>query len=343
MKIIKATRKYEKWLRSELNIFEADFVLKAQKLAQDPFTFLRGTYYRWIQLWPDIGRKYVDVPIVLSVGDLHAANFGTWRDAKEELVWGINDFDEAAPLPYTQDLIRLAASVDLAAAIDELNIGLEEACEAILDGYSASLESNGQPIILDDEYAWLGKVYIQSEKSAEKYGTRLTHLPDIQLALPSAPRATLEASLPAQGLTYHVKHRQAGVGSLGRPRYTILTEYQGNPSRVRRSLCSPPRHCGQRNNRWVQKFIMQRFWHAQSAVLTRSPKCMRAGWCADSLLTAAALNSPSWDPNVMNGTCCIPWAGKQATSIWGHPLRKRIFWMISSAAKRTGSRRPLKK
>src|ERR1051325_3028014 len=120
MKILKATRKYEKWLREELNIFEAALSLKAQLLAKDPFIFLRGTFYRWIQLFPEICEKPAKAPVVLSVGDLHASNFGTWRDAKGDLIWGVNDFDEATPLPYTQDLIRLATSVELAAATERL-------------------------------------------------------------------------------------------------------------------------------------------------------------------------------------------------------------------------------
>ena len=111
MKIFKATRKYETWLRSELDVFEDDLALKSQLLAKDPFIFLRGTFYRWMQLFPEVCKKAAWAPVVLSVGDLHAANFGTWRDAKEDLIWGINDFDEAAPLPYTQDLIRLASSL----------------------------------------------------------------------------------------------------------------------------------------------------------------------------------------------------------------------------------------
>src|SRR5260370_32652719 len=48
---------------------------------------------------------------VLAVGDLHVENFGTWRDAEGRLTWGVNDFDEAYPLPYTIDLARLATSV----------------------------------------------------------------------------------------------------------------------------------------------------------------------------------------------------------------------------------------
>ena len=37
----------------------------------------------------------------------------------------------------------------------------------------------------------------------------------------------LEASLPSQGLEYRLVHRQAGIGSLGRPRFTALAEWQG--------------------------------------------------------------------------------------------------------------------
>ena len=51
---------------------------------------------------------------VLAVGDIHLENFGTWRDADGRLVWGVNDFDEAAQMPYVLDLVRLAASALLA-------------------------------------------------------------------------------------------------------------------------------------------------------------------------------------------------------------------------------------
>ena len=56
----------------------------------------------------------MDAPRVLSVGDLHLENFGTWRDADGRLAWGVNDFDEAAVMPYVLDLVRLATSIQLA-------------------------------------------------------------------------------------------------------------------------------------------------------------------------------------------------------------------------------------
>jgi hypothetical protein len=226
MKIFKATRKYESWLRKNLDVFEDDLALKGQLLAKDPFTFLRGTFYRWMQLFPEVCKKAAEAPVVLSVGDLHAANFGTWRDAKEDLIWGINDFDEAANLPYTQDLIRLATSVELASETAQLQISLEEACEAILDGYRESLEKGGKPIVIDEDRDWLRKAYVQSEHQAEKYWERLSGCPDATKEPPSSVRLMLEASLPSFGMEYRLIHRIAGVGSMGRPRFTLITKWQ---------------------------------------------------------------------------------------------------------------------
>jgi hypothetical protein len=227
MKIFKATRKYEKWLRQDLGVFEDDLSFKAKKLTEDRSAFLRGTFYRWMQLWPDTCKKIADAPVVLSVGDLHAANFGTWRDAKDQLVWGINDFDEAAPLPYTLDLTRLAASVELASELQELKIRLEEACEAILEGYEESLESGGKPFILNGANEWLRKAYLEGGKSADEYWQKLEQCQDVEFEIPTEARIALEASLPAKGLEYRLKHRLAGVGSLGRPRYTALGTFEG--------------------------------------------------------------------------------------------------------------------
>lgn len=227
MKIFKATRKYESWLRAVLDVFEDDLALKAQLLAQDPFMFLRGTFYRWMQLFPDICKKAAAAPVVLSVGDLHAANFGTWRDARDELIWGINDLNEAAPLPYTQDLIRLATSVELASETQRLSISLVEACDAILDGYREGLEKGGKPFAVDGDRDWLRKAYVKSEHLAKKYWENLNQCPASKREPPPEVRSMLEASLPSQGLGYRLIHRQAGIGSLGRPRFTALAEWQG--------------------------------------------------------------------------------------------------------------------
>ena len=92
-----ASDSYEAWLHSRVNVVEADLLRKHQVMAKNAFTFLRATYYRWTQLWPDCCESLADAPRVLAVGDLHTENFGTWRDADGRLAWGVNDFGQRIP------------------------------------------------------------------------------------------------------------------------------------------------------------------------------------------------------------------------------------------------------
>src|SRR5271169_103293 len=147
MNIIKATHRFEEWLGRHTTLVQADLRLKHQRMAEAPFPFLRATFYRWMQIWPEICPDLAKAPRVLAVGDLHVENFGTWRDVEGRLVWGINDFDEAYEFPYTVDLVRLASSAHLAIKQERLQIGAKDACVAILDGYRKGLSAS-RPIVL---------------------------------------------------------------------------------------------------------------------------------------------------------------------------------------------------
>src|SRR2546426_8632632 len=129
--VISATRAYELWLATQVDVVRPDLQAKHKSMAEDGFSFLRATFYRWAQLFPALFPKLARAPKVLGVGDLHVENYGTWRDAEGRLVWGINDFDEACPLPYTNDLVRLATSAWLAIELKHLDIGSASACVAI--------------------------------------------------------------------------------------------------------------------------------------------------------------------------------------------------------------------
>jgi uncharacterized protein (DUF2252 family) len=63
--------------------------------------------------------------------------------------------EEAFPLPYTNDLVRLAASVKIAAKAGALKISLRDACDAIMEGYRATLRKGGAPITLAEEEHFL--------------------------------------------------------------------------------------------------------------------------------------------------------------------------------------------
>src|SRR6185295_7556776 len=122
MNIVKATASYEAWMARHTQIVRDDIDDKHRKMAKAAFPFLRATYYRWASLWREVCPDLVKAPKVLGVADLHAENFGTWRDGEGRLIWGINDFDEAFPLPYTNDLVRLVVSAHLAISAHHLTI-----------------------------------------------------------------------------------------------------------------------------------------------------------------------------------------------------------------------------
>ena len=104
MNIVKATRQFEDWLGHRTDLVKKDLRLKHANMKAAVFPFLRATYYRWAQVWPKVCPDLAKGPHVLAVGDLHVENFGTWRDVEGRLIWGVNDFDEAHPMSYANDL-----------------------------------------------------------------------------------------------------------------------------------------------------------------------------------------------------------------------------------------------
>jgi uncharacterized protein (DUF2252 family) len=107
---------YEDWLRARCKrigckMVKRDLILKYDKMKENAFVFLRATFFRWAKRIEAVCPELAEAPQVLSVGDTHVENFGTWRDDEGRLVWGVNDFDEAAVIPYPFDLVRLATSI----------------------------------------------------------------------------------------------------------------------------------------------------------------------------------------------------------------------------------------
>jgi len=227
MKIAKATRGYEAWLARHLTIVPADLRQKHRAMAEDVFFFLRATFYRWMQLWPKVCAEEARAPRVLAVGDLHVENFGTWRDVEGRLVWGINDFDEVYEMPYTIDLVRLAASAHVAIREARLKIGAKDACVAILAGYRKGLETGGLPFVLAEEHSWLRHMVTGVLRDPTHFWEKLESLPTLKSPVPKSARRALERLLPEPGLDCRIAHRIAGLGSLGRERYVAIANCRG--------------------------------------------------------------------------------------------------------------------
>jgi hypothetical protein len=81
MSFRKDNREYEAWLATQCDILKKDIKEKHRQMKKSAFIFLRATYFRWATKIPTPCPELMDAPQVLSVGDLHLENFGTWRDA----------------------------------------------------------------------------------------------------------------------------------------------------------------------------------------------------------------------------------------------------------------------
>jgi len=227
VKIRKATARYEKWLAKRCAIVAADLLRKHTAMASDPFSFLRATFYRWVQRWPEVCSTVTGAPAVLAVGDLHVENFGTWRDLEGRLIWGINDFDEAYPMPYTNDLVRLATSALLAIGENHLRLDEEDACAAILKGYVDALAAGGRPFVLSEEFGWLRTMALSELRDPVRFWQKMDALPTVRGNVPRSVQKILERALPERGLRCRLARRIAGLGSLGRQRFVALAEWRG--------------------------------------------------------------------------------------------------------------------
>jgi len=227
MNIVKATAQYEAWLAERLPLLRADLELKHRAMSAGLFPFIRGTFYRWAARWESIVGDVADAPRVLAVGDLHVENFGTWRDSEGRLIWGVNDFDEAYSLPYTNDLVRLATSVVVAVGYHDLNLDTKDAAAAIEDGYRETLAEGGHAYVLAENHVELREMAEYRLHDPEKFWEKLEAFPTIRSALPAPVANALDRSFPERGLEKRIVHRVAGVGSLGRQRYVALAQWRG--------------------------------------------------------------------------------------------------------------------
>src|SRR5215212_5035506 len=115
----------------------AAFRRKFRKMAASPFAFYRGSASLF---YADLTGSYRDdsyldehTSRVWIHGDLHAENFGTYMNASGQLVFNVNDFDEAYVGPFSWDLKRFAASVALIGYAKALS---DDTIAALVDEYA---------------------------------------------------------------------------------------------------------------------------------------------------------------------------------------------------------------
>ncbi|GAB7048756.1 DUF2252 domain-containing protein [Catenuloplanes indicus JCM 9534] len=236
----------------------AAFRRKFRKMAASPFAFYRGSAALF---YADMTGDFADERFlnartsrVWIHGDLHAENFGTYMNGSGELVFNVNDFDEAYVGPFSWDLKRFAASVALigyAKALSDDVIGglVTVFARAYLTELGAIARGGDDAIgsiTLANADGVLLKVLQQArlntrvdllaaQTTIDNYERRFT-LADGVYEIDDVVRETVTAAfqhylgtLPRRrSVEAHIKdivlRKGVGIGSAGLPSYNILLE-----------------------------------------------------------------------------------------------------------------------
>lgn len=115
--------------------------LKYRAIADNPFSFLRGTCHLFYEDLPT--NDFLDLaPAAWVCGDLHLENLGSYKGDNRLTYFDLNDFDEAILAPAHWELARFLVSIFVAAKSLKLLPGDAIALShTFLDAYAAALIS----------------------------------------------------------------------------------------------------------------------------------------------------------------------------------------------------------
>jgi uncharacterized protein (DUF2252 family) len=120
--------------------------LRVGRMVASPYAFLRGAAALMAEDFAGLPRTGIE-PVIC--GDAHLSNFGFYASPERDLVFDLNDFDEAHPGPWEWDLWRLTASVWVAGRQNGLAEGTcEDAAQWCAAAYRRHLRwLAGQPLL----------------------------------------------------------------------------------------------------------------------------------------------------------------------------------------------------
>lgn len=254
---------------AQVRAFPQLLIAKQTRMLASPHAFFRGSAPLFYAILKE--RKLAEDlvgPVAWLVGDMHVENIGAFRTDDNEVVFDLNDFDEAAEAPVSVDVVRLLTSVILSGrAISSTSSEMIAHAQLTLDHYehgafAGAAEAREPPVV-----AKLRKVV--ADRSIDKYldqrcpkhggvrkfarGEKYIDLtPALSAQVPKLLAdyiAALGERAPAGAHKWEIEdsaERIAGTGSLGCVRFAIVANdhvldlKQANPSSVNLSgVCKP--------------------------------------------------------------------------------------------------------
>jgi hypothetical protein len=126
-------------------------------------------------------------------------------------------------MPYPLDLVRLATSAALARPSRRYRN--HDTCGSILEGYRRGVQ-NPRPFVLDEEHASLRSLLIVDERERAKFWAKVKAAKKSPKNPDKCYRRAIAAAMPERGLEIQKFYRrQAGTGSLGRPRWVGVADW----------------------------------------------------------------------------------------------------------------------
>lgn len=229
---------------------------KRDRMQVSSFAYLRGTapmFYELLKTSPALAAGPAGTGWI--VGDLHLENFGAFRGAAPhppsgDVVFDVNDFDEAIVAPWRWDVLRVATSLILvmrARGIDGVEVA--RTVRALVTAYSTTLRT-GRVVRAPDVVERLRQKV--STRTAEQFlnarttpqGKRRAFVRgdryfELKASETKAVAAAFQRYLPADGgprppkdslEIVDVAFRVAGTGSLGCRHYAVMTTGKGGAS-----------------------------------------------------------------------------------------------------------------
>ncbi|NUP06929.1 MAG: DUF2252 family protein [Polyangiaceae bacterium] len=227
---------------------------KHKKLTSSPLGFFRGSARLFYEILAENRSLTLDAgPSGHVVGDMHLENVGAYRTDSDDVVFDLNDFDDATTAPVWVDKLRLAVSVllagrsfqataveslalasDLLAAYDEAVGGAPPPTlpKPIVDLCDRARKRSRKELL--DMRAPLeagGRRFSRGERYLDLDRAEIAALPSII----DSYRRALGPRLPAHAASWRVvdaAHRIAGNGSLGRARIALLVADESGTERL---------------------------------------------------------------------------------------------------------------
>ena len=230
---------------------------KHRKMGTGAFPFLRATFYRWVERWPEVcpglPRETRTCCLRSAICTSRTSVCGATRNSGWSGASTTSTTPASCPLPAISSGLPPASYWQPEAA--DLDVSADRVCALLLKGYRAGLRAEGKPILLSDgrhpALVTLTRDTQEDPKTFWKKKLDPKDNPHIDAGeLPKGLEHMFRASFqPGAHLAFREQKSPGGLGSLGRRRFTAVETLKNSVRDAREAKALVPSaqywHAGQ--------------------------------------------------------------------------------------------------